>query len=333
MLKPAFLALDKPVGVRSTQCVEDVRRALERTENFCSGHERRGGLVGRVRRGVKVGHGGTLDSSASGLLVVLVAGATRLSGIVMSMPKTYRVVVRLGAETSTCDYTGEELFSSDWSGVGTAEVDAVLPSLLGWRMQTPPKASAVHVGGRRAHEIMRAGGDPDIAPRPVFIEWIKRLGSVSFEGDFSLLIRCGKGTYIRSIVRDIGRALGCGAHVSSLVRESVGPFTRRDALRLDAESGLNPDKLLEAMTPVTILEEFLPAYSMPEDDMLRLSNGLCAFFSHASRRSFGKFPPPGAMAFVSQRFFSIGRVERRDGALCVMPDVNIINTGKVDIGE
>ncbi|MDR3254361.1 MAG: tRNA pseudouridine(55) synthase TruB [Synergistaceae bacterium] len=327
MLKPAFLPVDKSVGVLSTRCVEDVRHVLKDAGDA----ERR--RVGKASRETRVGHGGTLDSSASGLLILLIAGATRLSTIVMGMPKVYRAVVKLGSETSTCDYTGDILFSSAWEGVHYEDIDALLPSFMGWRMQTPPKASAVHVGGRRAHEIFRFGGDPEIEPRPIFIEWIKRVGPISHDGEVTLLIRCGKGTYIRSIARDIGRALGCGAHISALVRESIGPFTRRNAMKIDLESDIDPEELRESMIPVTILEEFLPTYSMPEDDMLRLSNGLGALFSHASRRSFGKFPPDGTMSFVSSRLFSIGRVERRDGELCVIPDVNLIHTMKADIEE
>lgn len=113
------LLLNKPVGVRSTRCVEKVREALR---DFS----------------VKVGHGGTLDSTASGLLILLIGGATRLSGLVMQMPKLYRATIKLGSETTTCDYAGEPLSTKSWDGVCDSSIDMAIPSFLGWRMQTPP---------------------------------------------------------------------------------------------------------------------------------------------------------------------------------------------------
>ena len=193
-----LLPVDKPLGLRSSRCVELVKA-----------------LAGK---GTKVGHGGTLDSSASGVLVLLLGGATRASGYVMSMPKTYRAVVRIGAETTTCDYTGQITGLGDFSRVKESDIDEVIPSFIGWRMQVPPEISAVHVNGRRAHRISRAGCKPEIPPRPVFVESIRREGVISDDRDVELLIRCGKGTYVRSIARDIGRRLGCMAHVAGLRR-------------------------------------------------------------------------------------------------------------------
>ncbi|MCL2683818.1 MAG: tRNA pseudouridine(55) synthase TruB, partial [Synergistaceae bacterium] len=199
-----FLPIDKPVGMRSAGCVELIKR-----------------IVGRV----KAGHGGTLDSTACGVIVLLLGGATRLSSLVMQMPKIYRAVLKLGTETTTCDYSGEGTISGDASGVTDEDVDAAIPSFMGWRMQVPPEVSAVHVGGRRAHEIFRSGGVPDIEPRPIFIESISRVENLSENHEVELLIRCGKGTYIRALARDMGRRLGCRAHIASLRREAVGPFS------------------------------------------------------------------------------------------------------------
>jgi tRNA pseudouridine(55) synthase len=305
MLQSSFLTLDKPIGARSTKCVEEIRRILG--------------------RGVKVGHGGTLDSSASGLLVILISGATRLSNLVTQMPKIYRATVKLGSETSTCDFTGEALFSSEWSGVNEDEIDSLLPAFLGWRLQTPPKVSAIHLGGRRAHDIFRRGGDPEIQPRPVFIERIKREGPISPEGEFRLFIRCGKGTYVRSVARDIGRALGCGAHLSSLRRESVGGFTLDGAVAFGDGFNLDRERLESALVPISALGDFLPAYALPQEDVERLSNGLSVFFSRASRSTFGRFCPPGAVAFNSKTLFCVARLESFDGEICALPEVNIFN--------
>jgi tRNA pseudouridine(55) synthase len=281
-------------------------------------------------RGVKVGHGGTLDSFASGLLVILVSGATRLSNLVNQMPKVYRATVKLGAETSTCDLTGETLFSSEWNGVNEEEIDALLPAFQGWRLQAPPKVSAVHVGGRRAHEIFRLGGDPEIQPRPVFIEIIRRESPISPEGEFRLFIRCGKGTYIRSVARDIGRILGCGAHLSSLRRESVGSFTLGGSVTFGERFSIDRDQVKSALIPISAMEDFLPTYALPEEDIERLSNGLSVFFSRASRSSFGRFSPTGAVAFNSKTLLSVARLESLNGELYALPEINIFHKTRED---
>ena len=306
MHHPAFLALNKPVGTRSTQCVEEIRRVL------C-----------REWPGTKVGHGGTLDSSASGLLVLLISAATRLSGLVMSMPKEYRATVRLGTETSTCDFAGEAVFSADWRQVREADIDRALCSFMGWRNQRPPKASAVHVAWRRAHEIFRGGGEPEIQPRPVFVESLTRVGPVSENGEFGLAIRCGKGTYVRGIARDIGRLLGCGAHIAALSRERVGCFGIREAVDFGAAGQTSLKGLSTAMIPVSALSGFLPTYSFSEDDANRLKNGLAVPFRRASRKGFGGFAPAGVIVCVWGEWFSIGRIERLDGEPIVLPEINM----------
>ncbi|GHV49721.1 tRNA pseudouridine synthase B [Synergistales bacterium] len=305
MRRPAFIIIDKPVGERSTSCVENVRRALG--------------------QGVKAGHGGTLDSSASGVLVLLVYGSTRLSGVVMSMPKVYRTVVRLGFETTTCDYDGEKIiseFPNRPEDVREEDMDSALFSFIGWRMQYPPKVSAVHVNGRRAHDIFRAGGDPDIEPRPVFIESIERLGKIS-EGCAELRVSCGKGTYIRSIARDLGRSLGCGAHIASLVRERVGVFDLNEALRYDSKYPPSRAELIGALRGLDILENFLPSYTLPGAGSRALSNGIAVRFSDAERRSFGSFPPRGEVSFSGEDFFSVAHMERRGSLTYAVPDINI----------
>jgi tRNA pseudouridine(55) synthase len=306
MPRPAFIIIDKPVGERSTSCVEQVRRALG--------------------RGVKTGHGGTLDSSASGVLVLLVHGSTRLSGTVMSMPKVYRAAVRLGFETATCDCTGEKIvseFPKRPEEVREEDMDSALLSFIGWRMQYPPKVSAVHVNGRRAHDIFRAGGDPDIEPRPVFVESIDRLGKISNEGLAELRVSCGKGTYIRSIARDLGRSLGCGAHIASLVRERVGVFDLNNALRYDSKRPPSREELIGAARGLDVLENFLPSYTLPESESVSLSNGIAVRLSRAARRSFGSFPPRGALSFSGDDFFSAAHLETRGGVTYAVPDVNI----------
>ncbi|MDR3332073.1 MAG: tRNA pseudouridine(55) synthase TruB [Synergistaceae bacterium] len=300
-----ILPINKPIGVRSTLCVERVKRALG--------------------RGVKVGHGGTLDSTASGVLVLLIGGATRLSGFIMRMPKVYRALVRLGVETTTCDYAGEPSGGASWRGVVDEDVDLALISCLGWRMQVPPKVSAVHVGGRRAHEVFRGGSDPDVKPRPVFVESARRVTPISTEGEFSLMIKCGKGTYVRSIARDIGRFLGCGAHLGALERESIGPFKLPRAFDFDPESGPDGRRIVESLLPPEAMGEFLPAYDVTEEDATRLERGLPVPFSRASRRTLGCSPAAGEILLVSDGLCSVAGLGRRDGCLCMLPEVNIVS--------
>jgi tRNA pseudouridine(55) synthase len=302
-LEPGFLILDKPVGARSSFCVERVRRALGRD--------------------VKVGHGGTLDSSASGILVLLVGGATRLSGLVTGMRKVYRASVRLGAETTTCDYAGETTRAVGWSSVTERDIDASFFSFLGWRMQTPPKVSAVHVDGRRAHEIYRSGGDPDIRPRPVFVAAIRRLSAVSADGVFEILVTCGKGTYVRSIARDIGRALGCGAHIAALRRERVGPFSLDEAIAPPEDFLFDGDRLAASILPVGTIARFLPCYAADASEAERLRNGVRAPLRTMKRVSLGKFAPDGLVAVDAGTLFTIGRVDHSGSEIFVVPETNI----------
>ena len=307
-----LLVLNKPLGVRSTHCVDVVRKTL-----LASG------------RNVKVGHGGTLDSSASGVLVLLIGRATRLSSLVMQMPKKYEVLVRLGAETSTCDYTGEVTAEGDRSIVARHDVDEVLPSFLGWQMQVPPEISAVHVGGERAHRIARGGGSPEIDARPVFVRRIVQTSGLSPAGDFTLSISCGKGTYVRSLVRDLGRRLGCGAHVAALKRTATGPFWLDRSF--DPGSLLSAgnwksgaDELIQAMLPIEETTAFLPSYTPKDDGDDRLASGIALPLAETHRRTFGRFCAEDAACVVSSRAFTVARIDVVDGVPALVPTVNII---------
>ncbi|MDL2264360.1 tRNA pseudouridine(55) synthase TruB [Synergistaceae bacterium OttesenSCG-928-I11] len=307
-MKPGFLILDKPIGARSSYCVDRVRKALGRD--------------------VKVGHGGTLDSSASGLLVLLVAGATRLSNLVMGMRKIYRVAIRLGLETTTCDYTGETTHTSGWDSVTERAIDSHFFSFLGWRLQTPPKISAVHIDGRRAHEIYRSGGDPNIQPRPVLVTGIKRLSPISRDGIFEMLVTCGKGTYVRSIVRDLGRLLGCGAHVAALRRERVGCFSLEDAIVPPEDFSFDRDRLVASILSIDAIAQLLPCYAADSVDAERLRNGVRMPLASARRISLGQFPPDDVVAVDTERLFTIGRLDRDADEVFVVPETNIQRNGE-----
>lgn len=187
--------------------------------------------VRRVARERRIGHTGTLDPFASGLLVLVVGRGTRLSAFVCEYEKEYRVRGRLGVVTDTRDRTGKIVGGSDPAGVEEAALVASLAPFRGEILQTPPLFSARKVAGRRLHEIAREGGEVALLPVRVRID---RLDLMAFEPpEFVLDVRCSKGTYVRSLVHDLGLVLGCGATAVELARTAVGPFRLQDAARLE----------------------------------------------------------------------------------------------------
>lgn len=302
-----ILPLDKPVGVRSTSCVEAARRAL-------------GGKI-------KVGHGGTLDSTASGLLLLLVGPATRLSGYVMAMPKRYGAMFRFGAETTTDDASGEIKNSSDAGRVTDSAVDGLIPAFIGWRMQEPPQISAVHVGGERAHRLSRGGMELTIKPKPVFIRKIERLGPVS-QGCVQLEVSCGKGTYVRSLARDFGRRLGCGAHVQALRRLSSGPFSADCALPAGELARMDARELEKHILPLSSLGRAFAAYAADEPARKTLLNGRPQMLGQLRRSGFGQFDNNLKHIIIAiDGIFSICRAERNGDSLELFPETNIFYGG------
>lgn len=227
-----LLVLNKPAGISSRKLVDQVARYLPRT---------------------KVGHAGTLDPLATGILIVCVGPATRLVESVQEFAKTYQTSVRLGARSDTLDADGQIEFEPSPKVPSADEVEAAIRPLVGTVNQTPPAYSAKRIGGKRAYKLARVGQTLELAPNPVRID---RITVLEFAWPHvSLEIDCGGGTYIRSIARDLGDALGCGGYVETLVRTRTGPFTLEHALDiadLSAESirdRLRP--LLEAVPALT----------------------------------------------------------------------------------
>jgi tRNA pseudouridine55 synthase len=185
-------------------------------------------LVARPLRKVKVGHAGTLDPLASGVLVVCVGAATRLIEYVQGMPKTYRTVVRLGARSDTLDADGRIEVEADPRIPTEAEVLEALAAQVGTIEQVPPQFSALKVGGRRSYDLARAGQVVELLARPVRVDRIELISYAWPRLEFT--VDCGSGTYIRSIARDVGEALGTGGLIEVLVRTRIGPFLLADAL-------------------------------------------------------------------------------------------------------
>jgi tRNA pseudouridine55 synthase len=205
------LALDKPVGPTSHDAVAAVRRAL---------HTR------------AVGHTGTLDPFASGLLLVCVGPATRLAEYITPLPKTYVATIRLGAATDTDDHTGTTISTSDaWRDLSAEAVEGALAVQVGTVEQVPPAYSAKKVDGERMYAVARRGGEVERKPVTVTIHAIRVL---SMElPDVVVEVECGSGTYIRAIARDAGEALGVGGHLAALRRTRIGPHDVARAVTMD----------------------------------------------------------------------------------------------------
>jgi tRNA pseudouridine55 synthase len=206
-----ILPVDKPVGPTSHDAVAAVRRAL---------------------RTKQVGHTGTLDPFASGLLLVCVGPATRLAEYFAPLPKTYVATMRLGEATDTDDHTGEVVASSDaWRGVTREQVEAALAAQVGTIQQLPPAYSAKKVDGQRMYAVARAGGEVERTPVTVTIHAV-RVISIDLP-DVVFEVECGSGTYIRAIARDAGDALGVGGHLRELRRTRIGPHDVERAVPMD----------------------------------------------------------------------------------------------------
>jgi tRNA pseudouridine55 synthase len=188
-------------------------------------------IVARLAETKRAGHAGTLDPLASGVLVVCVGWATRLVSFIQDRPKTYAARILLGKRSDTDDITGT-ITEVEQAPLPTREaVESALQSFTGTIMQVPPRYSAVHVAGRRAHKLARRGKPFSLAARPVDIHRLVLTGYSYPEADVE--IECGSGTYIRSIARDLGDALGCGGLMSALVRRAIGDFTVAAAVSIE----------------------------------------------------------------------------------------------------
>jgi len=226
----------------------------------CTSHD----VVARVRRvlsGAKVGHAGTLDPDATGVLVVCVGKATKISSFLMEGAKEYRGTGRLGAATDTQDATGTVLEEKPVT-VTEDELRAACAEFAGELDQVPPMYSAVKVDGQRLYRLARKGVEVERASRRVTVHELRVL-DVALP-DFTFHLSCSKGTYVRTIVHDVGQRLGCGAHLAELVRTRQGIFDLDRALPWEAlEGAAGPEAVLRAaVTPQESLG-FLPAFPMP----------------------------------------------------------------------
>jgi len=250
-----WLVVDKPLGPTSAQVVGKLKWALHK------------GGYGKV----KIGHGGTLDPLASGVLPIALGEATKLAGYLLNGPKAYRFTLTFGAATSTDDAEGAVVATSPVRPSAEA-IRAILPRFTGPIRQRPPAYSALKVDGERAYALARAGKPPELAEREVTIFALDLLGSDPESATFD--VRCSKGTYVRSLARDFAEALGTVGHVSQLRRTGAGPFTLEQALPLDKWVGLVHGAALEqALLPLTAGLDDIPVLVVDPEDALALSQG------------------------------------------------------------
>jgi tRNA pseudouridine55 synthase len=229
-----ILNLNKPAGMTS-------RRAVN--------------VIQRIVKPAKVGHAGTLDPLATGVLVVCIGRATRLIEQVQSRSKRYRATFLLGRRSNTDDVTGEVTLVDETPDIAAADISALLPQFSGRIEQVPPDFSAVHIAGKRAYKLARRGKAVELAPRPVEVYDICL---VEFNSPTVVIdIHCGSGTYVRSIGRDLGELLGCGAVMSKLVRTAVGPFVIDDAVDPD---DVTSDTLSSSLLSPTTAIAHVPQY-------------------------------------------------------------------------
>lgn len=235
-----LLLVDKPRGVTSHDVVDVVRR----------------GLATR-----KVGHAGTLDPMATGLLLIGVGRATRLLRFLGALPKTYEGTMRLGIETTTLDADGEVVRHTTVDP-GEKDVRAAMLALLGESLQRPPAYSAVKVGGRKLYEAAREGERLEAEPRPIRVDAFDLL---SYEiPDATFRVTCSGGTYVRVLAADVGAALSCGAHLIALRRTAIGPYAVEDAVA--------PDGAGEPL-PLDAAVGHLPRLDLAADEALAASHG------------------------------------------------------------
>jgi tRNA pseudouridine55 synthase len=257
--KSGLVIVDKPGGMTSHDVVARVRR-----------------LAGTRR----VGHAGTLDPMATGVLVVGVEKATRLLGYLTLTEKEYAATIRLGQRTSTDDAEGEITGTAPAAGITEEAITKAVAALTGEILQVPPAVSAIKVGGQRAYKLTRAGAAPELKARPVTVYEFTVTG-VRPDGDlldFDATVRCSSGTYIRALARDLGEALGTGGHLTALRRTRVGGYRAGDARTLDQLAGH-----FEVLPLAAAAAAAFPRRELTEEEAGRLAHG-------------GRLAPSGAPA-------------------------------------
>ena len=263
-----WLNLDKPQGITSTQAIGRVRRILNAQ---------------------KLGHAGTLDPLATGILPIALGEATKTISFTQDRDKVYTFTVQWGAATNTDDTEGEVIATSDTRPTPD-DILKLIPRFIGNIDQTPPQFSAIKIDGQRAYDLAREGEVIDMQSRRVTVYNLALLESRADSADFEL--ECGKGTYVRAIARDMGQILGCFGHVTALRRLAVGNFTESTSISLDEFEKImqncTPDQVL---MPVETALDDIPALAMTASEISRIKQGQSLKF--LSRQDYDRFSVAG----------------------------------------
>ncbi len=245
-----WVNLDKPYGMTSTQAVGKVRRFLNAQ---------------------KVGHAGTLDPLATGVLPIALGEATKTIPFVQDDEKTYHFTIRWGEQRTTDDAEGEVISSSD-NRPSKEEITELLPRFTGEIQQVPPHFSAIKIDGKRAYDLSRSGKDIELKPRTVTIEKLELIKTREHEADFEMI--CQKGTYVRSLARDMGQALECFGYVSALRRTTVGCFKAENAISLDILEKMDYVAARSvALLPVQTVLDDIPALAISLEETAKIRSG------------------------------------------------------------
>ena len=290
-----WIVLDKPVGLGSTQAVSAVKRLLRE--------------AGEPK--TKVGHGGTLDQLASGVLPIALGEATKLAGRMLDATKAYEFTIRFGEETDTLDTEGAVLARS---GVRPTieQIEASLPAFTGEIDQIPPAYSALKIEGKRASDRTRAGEDVELKARRVTIHELRMVLATADEATLSATV--SKGTYIRSLARDIARALGTVGHVSYLRRTRAGPFSLESAISLDfLQTAAKARQLDGAVVPLIAALDDIPALPVTPDQAQLLRHG----------QKLVGFPAPPGLGLATLDGCPIALVEASADGLRVVRGFNL----------
>ncbi len=281
-----LLNINKPAGLTSRDAVNRVQWLLRQIEGPSPGTR------------AKVGHAGTLDPLATGVLVLCLGSATKLIEHVQRMPKRYQATFLLGQRSESDDTEMEVELLQEAPEPSREQIDALLPQFMGEIQQVPPIYSAIKVGGQRSYKLARDGETPKLAARPVMIY---ELQVTRYEyPELELDIRCGSGTYVRSLGRDLAAALGTAAVMSALERTEIGPFTVDTAID---PSGLTEELLVDSLLPASLAVAALPRLEVNSQEVEELRNGRFLSRSQAPQGDeLAAFNPAGELiALVKPR--------------------------------
>lgn len=264
-----WINLDKQAGIGSTKALSRVRRFLDAR---------------------KAGHAGTLDPLASGILPIALGEATKVIPYIQDADKIYSFTVKWGEATDTEDSEGEVIATSETRPT-REQIERALPDFIGEITQIPPKYSAIKIDGQRAYDLARAGEDIEMKSRKVQIHELALLAERGQEAEFR--VKCGKGTYVRALARDLALKLGTYGHITALRREAVGHFTLEGAISLEILENMHHSAALEEiLQPLQAPLDDIPALPLKENEVVKLRNGQSLSF--VSKGDFARLPVAAA---------------------------------------